>query len=148
MTRAGLCVIAGLTGIAVMTAADASAQECPGWLKWACADSASSDAAVSERSRHERQLSQTTATSGSATGRRSKQARPAVNAAAQQAPARPAKAARHARGGDASGDRRPAPHAERQTRLDPAMNDQEKEALFREFLAWRKTRQLSAEINR
>ena len=38
MTRARLSLIAGLTGIAGMMAADASAQDCPGWLQWVCAD--------------------------------------------------------------------------------------------------------------
>jgi hypothetical protein len=145
MTRARLCVIAGLTGISAMMGADASAQDCPGWLKWACSDSASSNAAVSQNVRREKQVSPTTATSSSTIGRRTKQAGPATvdTAAAQRTqapgPAREAKAARH------TGDAR---HGEEQgKRLGPAMNDQEKEALFQQFLEWQKARRSNAETN-
>jgi hypothetical protein len=153
MTRARLCVIAGLTGIAAMTGADASAQDCPGWLKWACPDSAPTNAAVSQGVRREKQLPPTTAASGSAMGR-TKQAGSAAGDAATaqqtQASARPAKAVRrtHSGASSGSGDRRLARHEEgRGTRLDPAMNDQEREALFQQFLKWEKARRLNAETN-
>jgi hypothetical protein len=138
-------VIAGLTGITAMIGADASAQDCPGWLKWACPDSASSNTAARQNVRREKQLSPTTATSNSTIGRRAKQAGPATadTATAERTqspgPAREAKAARHTQSGASSGDRRLARHGEGQgKRLGPAMNDQEKEALFQKFLEWQK----------
>jgi hypothetical protein len=155
MTRGRLYVLAGLTGIAAMMAGDASAQVCTGWLKWACPDSASSNAAAREGVRRDKQLSRAAATSSSATGRRTKQAGPAAAATAtpQQTqapePARSAKATRHTRSGDPPGDRRLARYEARTgTRLDPAMNDQEKEALFQQFLEWEKARRLNAETTR
>jgi hypothetical protein len=155
MTRGRLCLFVGMTGMVAMLAADASAQDCPGWLKWACPGTAPSNAAAREGIRQEKQLSRATPTSSSAMGRRTKQAGPAASdiATPQQThapgPARLAKAARHTRSGDPSGDRRLARHEERQgTRLDPVMNDQEKEALFQQFVEWDKARRLNAETNR
>jgi hypothetical protein len=49
---------------------------------------------------------------------------------------RPLKAARNNRSSDKSGDQRPV-----------VMNDQEKEALFQEFLTWQKARRLDADAN-
>jgi hypothetical protein len=147
-------VIAGLTGITAMIGADASAQDCPGWLKWACPDSASSNRAVSHNVRREKQLSPTTATSNSTIGRRTKQAGPvtADTATAERTqspgPAREAKVARHTQSGASSSDHRKPRHGEGQgKRLGPAMNDQEKEALFQQFLEWQKARRLNAETN-
>jgi hypothetical protein len=109
MTRAArLCVLAGLAAGAAMMAAEASAQDCPQWLKWVCPDSASSTTA-SKGVRREKQLSRTKATSSSEAARRS----------------------RH--------DRRLARHGERQERRpEAAINDEEKEVLFRQFLEWEK----------
>ena len=139
-------LLAGLTVIAAMTAADASAQDCPEWLKWICPDSTSSNPAAKEAVQ-----------SGSAAGRGAKQTRPvaadtATNPRSQQTqaaePARTAKAARPTRGGDPSGDRPLAREGERQgARLDPAMSDKEKDALFQEFLVWQ-ARRPNAAANR
>jgi hypothetical protein len=145
MTRLRRCVIAGSIGIAAMISGGASAQDCPGWLKWACSDSASSGRAAGEGVRREQQPSRAPA----------KQARPAADGAAPQQrrlpeATRAAKAAGDNRSGKASSDRRLARHGERQgTRLDPtAMNDREKEALFQEFVEWQKARRLNAETDR
>jgi hypothetical protein len=153
-------LLAGLTAIAAMMAADASAQDCPEWLKWICPDGASSNPTAKEgvQSGPAKQLARTTAPSGSATGRRTKQARPAAantatNPQPQQTqapePARTAKAVHPTRGGDPSGDRRLAQQGERQAaRIDPAMSDQEKDALFQQFVEWDIARRLNAETNR
>ena len=139
MTRARRCVIGGLIGIAAMISGDASAQDCPGWLKWACPDSASSGRAAGEGVRRDQHPSRAPA----------KQARPASDGATPQQrrppeATRAAKAAGDARSGEASGDRRLARHGERQgTHLHPtAMSDREKEALFQEFVEWQKARRL------
>jgi hypothetical protein len=139
-------LLAGLTVIAAMTATDASAQDCPEWLKWICPDSASSNPAAKDAVQ-----------SGSAAGQRTKQTRPvpadtATNPQSRQTqaaePARAAKAARPTRSGDPSDDRRLARQGERQgARLDPAMSDQEKDALFQEFLVWQ-ARRPNAAANR
>ncbi len=135
-------MLAGLTVIAAMVAADASAQDCPEWLKWICPDSASSNPAAKEAVQP-----------GSAAGSKTKQTRPvaadtATNPQSQQTqaaePARTAKAARPARSGDPSGDR---PLPRQGARLDSAMSDQEKDALFQEFLVWQ-ARRPNAATNR
>ena len=153
MTRAGRCVIAGLTSMAAMMAADVSAQECPEWLKWVCPDRVSSNPASGNHVRQEKQLSRTKATSGSETGRRTKQARgagvdPATKSKQRQEeapkPTGSAATARNIRSGDQSGDPRLVAHGERQgTRADQAMND-EQEKLFQQFLEWEKERRLNA----
>jgi hypothetical protein len=135
MTPVRLFVIGGLIGIAAMMSGGASAQDCPGWLKWACPDSASSSRAARGGIRREQQPSRAPA----------KQARPAADGATPQQRRSPeatsvAKAAGQARSGEASGDRRLARYRERQgTRLDPTtMSDREKAALFQEFVEWQK----------
>jgi hypothetical protein len=153
MTRAGRCVIAGLTSMAAMMAADVSAQECPEWLKWVCPDRVSSNPAAGNHVRQEKQLSRTKATSGSETGRRTKQARgagvdPATKSQQRQEaaskPAGSATIARSTRSGDQSGDPRLVAYGERQgSRADQAMND-EQEKLFQQFLEWEKGRRLNA----
>lgn len=155
MTRAArLCALAGLAAIAAMMAAEAfAAQDCREWLIRSCSDSASSNATARKGVRQEKQLSGTKASSKSEMGRKTKQARgaaadSATNSKPQQTQtperARPVKAAR-----DASGDRRLARHGERQgTHLAPAMNDQEKEMLFEQFLEWEKGARLSTETSR
>jgi hypothetical protein len=62
-------VLAGLSVIAVMVAAEASAQECPQWLKWVCPDSASSTT-VSKGARREKPVSGTKASSASERARK------------------------------------------------------------------------------
>src|SRR5262245_48411606 len=139
MTRVRLGVIGGLIGIAAIMSGGASAQDCPGWLKWACPDSASSSRAAGEGVRREQQPSRAPA----------KQARPAAHGATPQQRRSPeatraAEPAGQARSGEASDDRRLARYGERQgIRLDPnAMNDREKEALFQEFVEWQKAQRL------
>jgi hypothetical protein len=126
-------LLAGLTAIAAMMATDASAQECPEWLKWICPNSASSNPTAKEGGQSAEQLARTTAPSGSAAGRTPKQTSPA--AADTPPPARTAKVARPA----TSGDRRPARQG--------AMSDQEKDALFKDFLVWQ-ARRPNAAANR
>jgi hypothetical protein len=155
MTRAGrLRALAGLAAIAAMMAAEGfAAQDCREWLTRSCSDSASSNAAARKGVRQEKQLAGTIANSKSGMDRKTKQARgaapdSATNSKSQQTQtlkrARPANAAR-----DASGDRRLARHGERQgTHLAPAMNDQEKEMLFEQFLEWEKGARRNTETNR
>jgi hypothetical protein len=119
-----------MTGMAAMLAADASAQDCPAWLKWACPDSASSSTAASAPPN-----------SSPPTSRRTKPAGAAASATAPEqaqapAPTRPSKATRHTRSGNSSGERR------------LALNDQEKEALFQQFIEWKKAQRANAESNR
>jgi hypothetical protein len=157
MTRVGRCLIAGLTSMAAMMAADVSAQDCPEWLKWVCPDRVSSSPAAGNRVRQEKQLSRTKATSGSETGRKAKQARDAgVDAATKSKqrqeespkPTGSGPTARNIRSGDQSGDPRLVAHGERQgTRADQAMND-EQEKLFQQFLEWEKGRRLNANAER
>jgi hypothetical protein len=131
MTRARLYLFAGMTGIAAMLAADACAQDCPAWLKWACPDSASSSTAASPPPH-----------SSSPTSRRAKPAGAAASntrtpeQTQAQGSTRPSKATRHTRSGNSSGERR------------LALNDQEKEALFQQFIEWEKARRANAESNR
>jgi hypothetical protein len=124
MTKVRLSMIVGFTAIAAMMTVDASAQDCPEWLKWLCSGSASSNAVNREGFREDKQASRTKPTSRSAN-----QARPAAadTAKSQQTQARD-----------------PAPPA----RLHPAMSDGEKEALFMQFLEWDKARRSNAETNR
>ena len=78
MTKARLVMIAGLTAIAAMMTVDASAQDCPEWLKWICPGSASSNAVAREGSRQDKQLSRTKPTARSAMDHKLTQARPAA----------------------------------------------------------------------
>ena len=66
MTKARLVMIAGLTAIAAMMNVDASAQDCPEWLKWVCSSSASSNTVAREGTRQDKQLSRTKLPSRSA----------------------------------------------------------------------------------
>jgi hypothetical protein len=151
MPRARL-LIAGVTAIAVIAAADASAQDCPDWLRWACPDGAPpSTAAVpdAQPGQAEQQPRRTT----SPTGQKAKQARPAAvpaNPSPQQTripePAR-STAGQQARSSDPAGDRRPPRQGERRG-ARPAMDDQEKEALFQKFLEWQKEHRPNAETRR
>jgi hypothetical protein len=140
MTRVRVCVIVGLAGIATIMPANASTQDCPGWLKWACSASASSNPvrAVAPR---ERQRAGTPAASSSSKSPITKQVRTAPDGATRQqlkrrAATRPVKVARNNHSSDSSGDRRPI-----------VMNDQERKALFQQFLAWQKTRRMGADAN-
>jgi hypothetical protein len=133
MTR-GRLLVAGLTAVAAMTAAGASAQNCPEWLTLTCpSESLTVPAEEGAAQGQGEQPPRTRATASSRTSAQTKQARPAVaetttSPRSQQAqapqPARPARTAR------------------------PAMNAQEKEALFQQFLVWRQERRQSAEPSR
>ena len=129
MTKARLVMIAGLTAIAAMMTVDASAQDCPEWLKWVCSSSASSNTVAREGTRQDKQLSRTKLPSRSAMDHKSTQARDAAADAAKP-------------------QQTQTPEPARAARLRPAMSDGEKEALFEQFLEWDKARRLNAETNR
>ena len=159
MTRARV-LIAGLTVASAMTVADAFAQDCPEWLKWACPDNAASNAPAMQRGQQSQrgQIARTNAPSTSATGRRTKQAiragaYPATNpkptptqAAETQGRAKPTGQVSSV---DRSGDQRLASReARRAARSRPALSEQEKEALFQQFLLWRKEQRPDADTSR
>jgi hypothetical protein len=133
-------------GIAAVMAADARAQDCPEWLKWACPGSNASNPAAAPGVRKEQPPARAPATPSS----KMKQPRPAGtdNATVQPTrapgPARPAQPNRQPLRGDPAGEQRLA--GERPA--TPVMTDQEKEGLFQEFLEWQKARRPSAETER
>jgi hypothetical protein len=129
MTRAPLYLIAGLTALTMTMGVDASAQDCPEWLKWLCSGGPSPNAVASQGSLRDKELAQTKPTSSSATSRKSNKAKPAVAGAAKPQQMQDLDTARPAR-----------PEA--------AMSDGEKEMLFQEFLEWSKARRANAETNR
>src|SRR6266705_5322391 len=103
MTRVRQCVLAGLASIAAMMSGNASAQDCPGLLKWACPDGTSSGRVAGQNVRRKQQPAT------------AKQARPGADSATPQhrrppEATRAAKAAGETRSGEASGDRRLARH--------------------------------------
>ncbi len=136
MTRARVCVIAGLAGIAATMPANAYTQDCSGWPKWACSSSSSTSSNPTTR---KRQPARTPAASSSEMNSITKQVRAAPDSATRQQTKRreathSVKAARNTRSSDRSGDQRPV-----------MMNNQEKEALFQGFLAWQKARRVDAD---
>jgi hypothetical protein len=146
MIRARVCMIAGLTGIAAMMSANASAQDCPEWLRWACSNSGSSNPAR-EVAPRERQRARTPTAASSQMDPITKQVRAAPEGATPQQTKRwetthAVKAARNTGSSDSSGDQHPARYGH-----DGVMNDQEREALFEEFLAWQKARRLDGDTN-
>jgi hypothetical protein len=138
MTR-GRLLIAGLTAVAAMTATNASAQNCPEWLTLICPNEAVPvPAEESAPQGQAQQPGRTRGTSTSSTGSRTQQARPAG-----AAPARPAATA------NPNPQQTQAPAAARPVRTArPAMNAQEKEELFRQFLTWREERRQKSQNNR
>jgi hypothetical protein len=139
MMRARACMIAGLAAIGAITCANAAAQDCPDWLRWACSSSGSSNP-VREAPR-ERQRPRTPAASSSQIDPLTKHARAVLDGATPQQTKRPealhpVKVTRNTRSSDLSGDQRPV-----------AMNGQEREALFQKFSAWQKARRLDADAN-
>jgi hypothetical protein len=126
MTRAvRVCVLAGFFGAAMMTAdapaAESYPQGCPAWLNWACRDGAASN-----------QATRKTANTVIKGDRKKKQISQTTGAAAEKPKqAQPLKPVRPAPNG------KPSP-----------MNDQEKEALFEEFLEWKKGLRQNTETNR
>ena len=82
--------------------------------------------------------------------RKTNQTKPAADSATQQQKQslKPEQRAK-LNGGTHNGSQRFARYRERQeTRLGAAMSDQEKTALFEEFLAWQKAHRLDPETNR
>jgi hypothetical protein len=138
----GRLLVAGLAVVSTLMAADASAQDCPEWLKWLCPDSASSNPAAKEAAQpgQGRELARTKASSNSASGNKARTtsrsaADIATNPKSQQTvpeASRQAKAGRTAGGGE---QRLARQGEQRAGRLGTTMNDQEK-ALFDEFLVW------------
>ncbi len=135
-----VCVIAGLVGIAATMPANASTQDCSGWLKWTCSNAASSNP-VREVASRERKRARTPAASSSQMNPITQQVRGAPGSATRQQTKRweathPITAARNTRSSDPSGDQRPV-----------VINDREKEALFQEFSAWQKARRSDTDAN-
>jgi hypothetical protein len=146
MIRARVCMIAGLTGIAAIMPANASEQDCPKWLRWACPNGASSGA-VRQVVPRERQRARTPAASSSPMDPTTKHVRAALDGATPQQTkrgetTRAVGTARNTRSSDPGGYQRHARYGH-----DGVMNDQEKEALFQEFSAWQKARRLDADSN-
>jgi hypothetical protein len=114
MTRAvRRCVLAGcISGAAMMTvdasAADAFVQGCPTWLSWACPENANSN-------------------------RRTRKAEIKSVRRHNQVPETTGATANKVKQTQGSNPARPARNGERLP-----MNDQEKEALFEQFLEWKK----------
>jgi hypothetical protein len=123
-------------------AGNASAQDCPEWLKWLCPDSASSNPGGKEaaRSGQGREMARTKASSNSASDSKARTtSSPAVDIATNtksqqtvQEASRQTKARRTAGGGEQRVARQ---DEQRAGRLGATENDQEK-ALFEEFLVW------------
>jgi hypothetical protein len=138
----GRLLVTGLAVVSALMAADASAQDCPEWLKWLCPDSASSNPAAKEAAQpgQGKEMARTKASSNSASDSKARTtSRSAVDIAtnpkSQQTvheASRQTKARRTAGGGE----QRVARQDEQLPgRLGATMNDQEKE-LFEEFLVW------------
>lgn len=145
MKRALVSMIAGLAGIVAMLPANASAQDCPEWLRWACSKSASPNS-VREIAAREKRRARTPTASSFQMKRMTKHVRAAPDSAIRQRTEQettdPVKPSRNTRSSDPSGDQRLAQYGH-----DVVINDQEKEALFQEFSAWQKARGLDADAN-
>jgi hypothetical protein len=137
-------MIAGLAGIVAMMSTNASAQDCPEWLRWACSMWASSNSAR-EVAPRERQRARTPTAPGSQTDPITKQVRAAPDGATPQQTKRwetTVRTARSTGSSDLSGDQRPARHGDH-----GVMNDQERAALFQKFSAWQKAHRLDADAS-
>jgi hypothetical protein len=135
--RRGRLLIAGLTATAAMMAANASAQNCPEYLALNCPNE--SLTVPADESAAQGQGEQATRGKPGASGAtRTKQTRPTTPAATDAA-ANPKPQQAQA---TTSGPARPARTAR------PALNPQEKEALFQQFLTWRQERRQAPETNR
>jgi len=147
--KRGRLLVAGIALVSAMTAADASAQDCPEWLKWICPDSPSSNQPGQEQ---EKEFARTKASSNSASDRKTRTTSRAVvdvttNPKSQQTvpeASRRAKSGRIPAGGDQALARKGEQRGER---IAATMNDQEK-ALFEEFLVWFKEQHPNAAIGR
>lgn len=136
-------MIAGLAGFAAMMSANASAQDCPEWLRWACSIWVSSNPA-NEVAPRERRVRTLTAPS-SQTDPITKQVRAAPDGATPQQTKRSettVRAARNTGSSDLSGDQRLARHGD-----DGVMNEQERAALFQKFSAWQNAHRLDADAS-
>jgi hypothetical protein len=137
-------MIAGLAGIAAMISTNASAQDCPEWLRWACSIWTSSNPAR-EVAPRERQRARTPTAPSSQTDPITKQVRAAPDGATPQHTKRwetTVGTARNTGSSDLSGDQRPARHGD-----DGVMNEQESAALFQKFSAWQKAHRLDADAS-
>jgi hypothetical protein len=148
MIRARLLIV-GLTLTAAMIVAEASAQDCPDWLRWICSEESNArprqaaSRASEDSSRAPKQLRH------KARQAKPAGAQPATNSRAPQipapAPSRYGKPTGHILNIQRSGDQRLArEEAPRGVRRGP-MIDQEKEALFQQFLLWRKEQRPDAD---
>jgi len=145
MIGARVCMAAGLAGIAATMPANASAQDCPEWLRWACSNSASSNPV--REAPHETQRARTPEASTSQMDPTTKHVRAVPDGVTSQQTkrwerTRAFRAARNTGSSDLSGDRRPARYGN-----DGVRSNQEREALFQEFSAWQKARRLDADAN-
>jgi hypothetical protein len=142
MVRAQVCMIAGLALAAIMPA-NASAQDCPEWLMWACSKTAPSGP-VRELAPSQRQRARTPAGSNSQMDPATKHARAALDATMQKTKrlktTHAVGATRNTGSSDPSGDQRPARYGH-----DGAIDDRERDALFENFSAWQKARRLDAD---
>ena len=134
--RRGRLLIAGLTATAAMMAADASAQNCPEWLAMNCPNESLTVPADESAAQGQGEQATRGRPGAPGTAARPKQTRPAAPAATDAAAnPRPQQA-------QATAPARPARTAR------PALNPQEKEALFQQFLTWREERRQSPATNR
>jgi hypothetical protein len=139
MLRRRICIIAGLATMAITMATEASAQNCPAWLAWACPESESSTSGAKESAPL------------NSTEQRGQTAPPAATTARKPKPAtadgaEPASAAKPARSASAGErPRAPAQQTVRQDpRISPAMSEQEKAVLFQQFVEWQKAQGATA----
>jgi len=149
----GRLFVAGLAVVSALMTADASAQDCPEWLKWLCPDSASSNPTANQSAQpgQGKELARTKASSNSASGKARTTSRSAAdiatNSRSQQTvleASRQAKAGRTAGGGE---QRLARQGEQRAGRLGATTNNQEKE-LFDEFLVWFNEQQRNAATDR
>jgi hypothetical protein len=156
MSRTPL-LVAGLIAIGSLLTADAFAEGCPEWLTLGCPENASSNAVAHEDAKQSQRPQLSRPASVSATGRGTKQARPGGAGGATDPKAQPAqepestgaKAGGATRSGQASGDQLHLRQGERRgARIEPAMTDEEKQALFQKFLTWQNKQRRDAETSR
>jgi len=138
--RRGRLLIAGLTATAAMMAADASAQNCPEYLTLNCPNESLTVPADESAAQGQGEQATRGKPGASGTGARPKQTRSAAPAATDAAAnPKPQQAQTTA----------PAPASARPARTArPALNPQEKEALFQQFLTWRQERRQAPETSR
>src|SRR6266404_3232811 len=150
----GRLLVAGLAVVSALMTADASAQDCPEWLKWLCPDSASSNPTANQSAQpgQGKELARTKASSNSASDSKARTTSrsdvdTAKNAKSQLTvpeASRQAKAGRTAGGGE---QRLARQGEQRAGRLGATTNNQEKE-LFDEFLVWFNEQQRNAATDR